>query len=143
MEVQGRRKRGRPERRWLDRMRGDIEDSGLSREEVYYSATWMCYSSSIDPHKSGTKMKMKKKMNRLTSIDVGLDECPDGMNAALKVVWCYVDGVAHQERESLATLDERLRIVVTQLFIQHNVVLVDRHLSVVDVRVVTVIVYLT
>ena len=80
---------------------------------------------------------------RLTSVDVGLDECADGVNAALKVVRCYVDGVAHQERESLATLDERLRIVVTQLLIQHNVVLVDRHLSVVDVRIVTVIVYLT
>ena len=82
-------------------------------------------------------------MNRLTSIDISLDECPDGVDAALKVVRRYVDGVAHQESESLAALDERLRIVVTQLLVQHNVVLVDRDLSVVDVRVVTVIVYLT
>ena len=30
MKVQGRRKRGRPKRRWLDRVRGDIKEKGLS-----------------------------------------------------------------------------------------------------------------
>ena len=34
IKVQGRRKRGRPKRRWLDRVRDDIKDKGLSAEEV-------------------------------------------------------------------------------------------------------------
>ena len=40
MKVQGRRKRGRPKRRWLDRVRDDIKEKGLSGEEVYDRATW-------------------------------------------------------------------------------------------------------
>ena len=39
IEVQGRRKRGRPKRRWLDGVRGDIREKGLSGEEVYDHAT--------------------------------------------------------------------------------------------------------
>ena len=35
MKVQGRRKRGRPKRRWLDRLRDDIKEKGLAEEEVY------------------------------------------------------------------------------------------------------------
>ena len=35
MKLPGRRKRGKPRRRWLDRVRGDIKDDGLSVEEVY------------------------------------------------------------------------------------------------------------
>ena len=36
MKVQGRRKRGRPKRRWLYRMRDDIKEKGLmSADEVY------------------------------------------------------------------------------------------------------------
>ena len=30
LEVQGMRKRGRPKRRWLDRVRSDIKEMGLS-----------------------------------------------------------------------------------------------------------------
>ena len=30
MKVQGRRKRGRPKRKWLDSVRGDIKEKGLS-----------------------------------------------------------------------------------------------------------------
>ena len=33
MKVQGRRKRRRPKRRWLDRVRGDIKEKGLSGRE--------------------------------------------------------------------------------------------------------------
>ena len=47
MEVQRRRKRGRPKRRWLDRMRGDIKEKGLSGKEVYDQTTWRCISSNI------------------------------------------------------------------------------------------------
>ena len=34
MKVQGRRKRGRPKRRWLDRVKDDIKENGLSADHV-------------------------------------------------------------------------------------------------------------
>ena len=49
VKVQGRRKRGRPKRRWLDRVRDDIKEKGLSEEDVYDRATWRRMSSDIDP----------------------------------------------------------------------------------------------
>ena len=47
MKVQGRRKRVRPNRRWLDRVRVDTKEKGLSGEEVYDRATWRRMSSYI------------------------------------------------------------------------------------------------
>ena len=35
MKVQGRRKTGRPKRRWLDKVKDDIKEKGLSEWEVY------------------------------------------------------------------------------------------------------------
>ena len=49
MKVHGRRKRGRPKRRWLDGVRADISEKGQSGEEAYYRATWKHMSSYIDP----------------------------------------------------------------------------------------------
>ena len=41
MKVQGRRKRGRPKRRWLDKVKDDIKENlGLSADKVYGCATW-------------------------------------------------------------------------------------------------------
>ena len=40
MEVQVRRKRGRPKRRRLDKVKDDIGEKGLSADEVYDRATW-------------------------------------------------------------------------------------------------------
>ena len=40
MKVQGRRKRGRPKSRWLDRVGDAIKEKGLSGEELYDRATW-------------------------------------------------------------------------------------------------------
>ena len=40
MKVQGRRKRGRHKRRWLDKVKDDIKEKGLSADEVYDRATW-------------------------------------------------------------------------------------------------------
>ena len=40
MKVQGRRKRGRPESRWLAKLKDDIKEKGLSTEKVYDRATW-------------------------------------------------------------------------------------------------------
>ena len=39
MKVQGRRKRGRPKRRWLDKVKDDIIENGLSADDVYDRAT--------------------------------------------------------------------------------------------------------
>ena len=49
MRVQGRRKRGRPKRRRLDKVKDDIEEKGLSADDVYDRATWRRMSSYIDP----------------------------------------------------------------------------------------------
>ena len=49
MKVQGRRKRGRPKRRWLYKVKDDIKEKGLSADDVYDYATWRCMSSYIDP----------------------------------------------------------------------------------------------
>ena len=49
MPVQGRRKRGRPKRRWLDKVKDDIKEKGLSADDVYDRATWRRMSSYIDP----------------------------------------------------------------------------------------------
>ena len=49
MKVQGRRKRGRPKRRWLYKVTDDIEEKGLSTDDVYDRDTWMRMSSYIDP----------------------------------------------------------------------------------------------
>ena len=39
---------GRVEGLWLDRVKDDVGEKGLSMEEVYDSATWRCISSNID-----------------------------------------------------------------------------------------------
>ena len=49
MKVQGRRKRGRPERRLLDKVKDDIKEKGLSVDDVYDHATWRRMLSYIDP----------------------------------------------------------------------------------------------
>ena len=49
MKVQGRRKRGRPKRRWLDKVKDDIKEKRLSADDVYDRAIWRRMSSYIDP----------------------------------------------------------------------------------------------
>ena len=36
-------------RRWLDKVRDDIKEKGLSGQEIYDRATWSRMSSYIDP----------------------------------------------------------------------------------------------
>ena len=48
MELQGRRTRGRPKGRRLDRVRDDIREKGLSVEEVYDRARRRRISSNIN-----------------------------------------------------------------------------------------------
>ena len=49
MKVQGRRKRGRPKRRLLDKVKDDIKEKGLSADDVFDRAIRRCMSSYIDP----------------------------------------------------------------------------------------------
>ena len=49
MQVQGRRKRGRPKRRWLDKVKDTIKEKGLSVDVVFDRATCRRMSSYIDP----------------------------------------------------------------------------------------------
>ena len=65
MKVQGRRKRGRPKRRWLDKVRDDIKEKGLSADDVIIMCMTelhggVCHRTST-LHKSGNKMKEKKR----------------------------------------------------------------------------------
>ena len=48
MKVQ-RRKRRRPKRRWLDKVKEDIKEKGLSADEVYDRGTGKRMPSYIDP----------------------------------------------------------------------------------------------
>ena len=57
MKVQGRRKRGRPKRRWMDKVMEDIKEKRLSADYVYDRATWRCTQ-----HKRGNMMKEKKRL---------------------------------------------------------------------------------
>ena len=49
MKVQRRRKRGRPKRRLLEKVKEDIKEKGLSADDVYDRATWWRMSLYIDP----------------------------------------------------------------------------------------------
>ena len=60
MKVHGRRKIGRLKRRWLDKVKDDIKEKGLSADQVYNRATWRHMSPT--PHIGGNKMKEKKKL---------------------------------------------------------------------------------
>ena len=58
MKVQGRRKRGRHKIRWLDNVKDDIKEKGLSADEVYDRATLRgVRHRTSTPHNSGLKTK--------------------------------------------------------------------------------------
>ena len=51
-------------RRWLDRVRDDIKEKGLSANEVYDRTTRRrVRHRTSTPHKSGNNMKRKKNLN--------------------------------------------------------------------------------
>ena len=49
MEVPGKRRRGRPKRRWLDSIGNDLSERELSREDAQDRAKWRRLVRHIDP----------------------------------------------------------------------------------------------
>ena len=49
MKVQGRRRRGRPKRIWLDKVKYDIKEKGLPADDVYDLAAWRRMASYFYP----------------------------------------------------------------------------------------------
>ena len=52
MEVLGKRRRGRPKRRWLDNIRNDLSERELSREDAQNRAKWRRLIRHTDPTKT-------------------------------------------------------------------------------------------
>ena len=59
----------------------------------------------------------------LTSVEAGLHEHADGLDAQLKVVGGDVGSVAHDEGQRLHALDEGLGVVLAQVLAQGQAVL--------------------
>ena len=49
MEVPGKRRRGRPKRRWFDSIRNDLSERELSRKDTQDRAQWRHLIRHIDP----------------------------------------------------------------------------------------------
>ena len=49
MKIQWRRTRSRHKRRWLEKVKDDIKEKGLSADDVYDHARWRRMPSYIDP----------------------------------------------------------------------------------------------
>ena len=49
IEVPGKRRRGRSKLRWLDGIRNDLSERGLSMEEAQDRARWMRLTRTIEP----------------------------------------------------------------------------------------------
>ena len=63
MEVPGKRRRGRPKRRWLDNIRNDLSERELSGEEVQHRFQWRRIIRNIDPtYMWGRTQKEKKNV---------------------------------------------------------------------------------
>ena len=53
MEVPGKRRRGRPKRRWLDSIRNDLSERELSRDDAQTGRNGGVVYETSTPHKSG------------------------------------------------------------------------------------------
>ena len=59
MDVRRKRRKGRPKRRWMDSIKNDLTEKGLSGEEAQDRAAWRRLIQNIDPHiKGGGEMLM-------------------------------------------------------------------------------------
>ena len=48
-KYRGRRNRGRPKRRWLDSVKGDLREKGLEGDEYRDRARWRRLVKNVDP----------------------------------------------------------------------------------------------
>ena len=60
MEVPGKRRRGRPKRRWLDSIRNDLSERELAVKNAQDWPRWRRLSRHIDPTQKWEKMKKNK-----------------------------------------------------------------------------------
>ena len=61
MKVHGRRKRGRPKRRWLDKVKDDIKEKGLSADDVIRPCYMEAYVIVHRPHiKVGIRLRRRR-----------------------------------------------------------------------------------
>ena len=60
IEVRARRRRGRPKRRWLDRVGDYIKEKGLSERDCSTELNAGVYHQTSTPHIIGNKRKKKK-----------------------------------------------------------------------------------
>ena len=73
MEVPGRRKRGRPRRRWMDNIKADMLERGLQREDPQERAVWRlkircgdpCYREQPKEEEEDTPPKLYPSYSRL------------------------------------------------------------------------------
>ena len=65
MEVPGKRRRGRPKRRWLDSIRNHLSERELSREDAQDRTKWRRLIRHIDPTIKWEKMRKRKKKKRM------------------------------------------------------------------------------
>ena len=54
MELPGRRRRGRPKRRWSDNIDGDLENIGAMREDAADREHWKRLTAAATPHQRGS-----------------------------------------------------------------------------------------
>ena len=67
MDVEGRRRKGRPKRRWIDSVNVDLRENGLSRKETLYMAVQSQPVRNINLKRSlkrcGVRRRMGHQMN--------------------------------------------------------------------------------
>ena len=79
MEVPGKRRRGRPKRRWLDSIRNDLSQRELSGEEAQDLVIWRRLIRITDPTYKWDKscqVDHVKLFESVTSLDLLLLSCP-------------------------------------------------------------------
>ena len=92
MEVPGKRRRGRPKRRWLDSIRNDLSERELPGEEAQDRVKWRCLIRKSTPHKSGKGCEEEDSSVVQTFGSVGRLKLtpPEGTLSLKAVVFCAV-----------------------------------------------------
>ena len=65
MDVEERRRKGRPKQRWMDSVNVDSRENGLSGEETHNRAVWRQLVTHIDPTKKWGNLQRKRRSSLL------------------------------------------------------------------------------